>query len=42
MATEMMMKMMAKTQNMKIRAFKNPFCENVSQILDTAPPKPRF
>ena len=42
MVTEMMMKMMAKTGSMKIRVFKGPFCENVLQILDRTPPKPRF
>ena len=42
MVTEMMMKMMAKTQNMKIRASKTPFCENVLQILDMTLPKPKF
>ena len=42
MATEMMMKMMANTKSMKIRAFKAPFSENVLQILDMTPPKPRF
>ena len=38
----MMMKTMAKTQSMKIRAFKAPFRENFLQILDMTPPKPRF
>ena len=42
MVTEKMMKMMAKTGSMNIRVFKGPFCENVFQILDRTPPKPRF
>ena len=42
MVTEMMMKMMAKTGSMKIRVSKGAFCENVLQILDRTPPKPRF
>ena len=42
MVTEMMMKMMAKKGSIKIRVFKGPFCENVLQILDRTPPKPRF
>ena len=37
-----MMKMMPKTQSMKIRVPKNPFCENVLHTLGTTPPKPRF
>ena len=41
MVTEMMIKMMAKTVSMKIRVSKGRFCENVLQILDTTPPKPR-
>ena len=35
-------KRMAKTQSMKIKIPKGPFCENVLQILGTTPPKPRF
>ena len=31
-----------KKRSMKIRVFKGPFCENVLQILDRTPPKPRF
>ena len=42
MVTKMMMKMMAKTGTMKIEVFKGPCCENVLQILDRTPPKPRF
>ena len=42
MVTEMMMKMMANTQKIQIRALKAPFCENVIQILGMTPPKPRF
>ena len=42
MVTEMMTKMKAKKGSMKIRVFKGPFCENVLQILDRTPPKPRF
>ena len=42
MATEMMLKMMAKTGSIENRVFKSPFCENVLQILDMTPPKPRF
>ena len=36
---EMMMKMMAKTQSMNIRAFKTLFCKDVLQILDRTPSK---
>ena len=32
----------ANTESMKIRVFKGPLCENVLQILDRTPPKPRF
>ena len=42
MVTEMMVKMMAKTESIKIRVFKGQFCEHVLQILDTTPPTPRF
>ena len=42
MVTEMIMKMMAMTGSMKIRISKGPFCENVLQILDMTPPKPRL
>ena len=42
MVTEMIMKTIANTQSIKIRVCKGPFCENVAQILDRAPPKPRF
>ena len=38
---EMMMKMMAKTQSMKIKACKAPLCENSLQILDMTPSKSR-
>ena len=42
MVTEMMMKMMAKTESMEIRVSKGRFCEHVLQILDMTPSKPRF
>ena len=42
MVTEMMMKMMAKTESMKIRVSKGRCCENVLQILDRTLPKPGF
>ena len=38
----MMMKTMAKTESMKIKVFKGPFCENGLQFLGTTPPQPRF
>ena len=42
MATEMMMKMMANTQRLKIRAFNAPCCENVLHIVGTTPPTPKL
>ena len=42
MATGIMMKMMAKTESMKIRVSNGRCCEKVLQILDITPPKPRF
>ena len=42
MVMEMMMKMMAKMQSMKIKVSDGPFCENVLQILDMTLPKPGF
>ena len=42
MVAEMLMKVVAKTQSMKFRVSKGPFCEGVLQILDMTPPKLRF
>ena len=42
MVTEMMMLMMAMTLSMEIKVLDGPICENVSQILYMAAPKPRF
>ena len=42
MVTEMMMKMMAKTESMQIRIPRGPLGENVLQIVDRTPPGPRF